>query len=93
VYRGIFNQWAAYDVESAVSQSNFFLDAATRNAAILGILESRHLDTNLIDGLYQRLEGADARRQAAARAYHRLRHTDPQAAERYRIAAGIVEGR
>lgn len=91
LYRAIFSQWAVYDQEAAVSQSNFFLDSGTRDAAILGILEVAHLDTGLVDRLYQRLEGAQAKHQAASRLYVRLRETDPGAAERYRIAAGIAE--
>jgi len=92
-YRAIFSQWAAYDTEAAVSQTNFMLDTDIRNAAILGIVERTHLNSDQADRLYQRLEGAEARRQAAVHLYQRLRHSDPQAAERYRIAAGIIEGR
>lgn len=92
LYRGIFGQWAIYDPEAAVSQSNFFLDSDTRDAAILGILEGAQLDSDDADRLYQRLAGAEAKRQAASRLYVQLRATDPRAAERYRIAAGITEG-
>ncbi len=91
-YRAVFEQWIAYDPDAAISQLNFILDASTRNAAILGILEGWNLDSSLVDRLYQRLEGAEARSTAAAQLFYRLRETDPQAAERYRSAAGITEG-
>lgn len=93
VYGAVFGQWAVYDVEAAVSQLNFILDTDTRNAAISGILDSAHLEPDLLNSLYQRLEGAEARRHAAAQVYYRLRENDPQAAERYRIEAGIGDER
>jgi hypothetical protein len=93
VYGAVFGQWAVYDVEAAVSQLNFILDTDTRNAAIHGVLGSGHLEPDLLDTLYLRLEGAEARRHAAAQIYHRLRENDPQAAERYRIEAGIGDER
>lgn len=93
LYGAVFGQWAVYDVDAAVSQLNFILESDTRNAAIGGILESAYLEPDLLDRLYQRLEGAEARRFAAARIYYRLREVDPRAAERYRIEAGITDER
>ncbi len=93
LYGAVFGQWAVYDVDAAVSQLNFILDSDTRNAAIAGILESAYLEPDLLDRLYPRLEGAEARRLAAARIYYRLREVDARTAERYRIEAGIADDR
>jgi hypothetical protein len=92
LYRTVFGQWAVYDAEAAASQLNFILESDTRNAAILGMFENASLDVGVVDRLYQRLDGAEARHQAAGQLYYRFRESDPQAAERYRIAAGITEG-
>jgi hypothetical protein len=93
LYGAVFGQWAVYDVEAAVSQLSFILDSDTRNAAIGGILESAYLEPDLLDRLYQRLEGAEARRFAAGQIYYRLREVDARAAERYRIEAGVTDER
>ena len=93
LYGSVFGQWAIYDVDAAVSQLNFILDSDTRNAAIRGILDSAYLEPDLLDRLYQRLEGAEARRLVAGQVYYRLREVDPRAAERYRIEAGIADER
>ena len=89
MYSGIFGQWAIYDPDTAVSQLSFLLDTDDRNAAIGGILETAYLEPDVTDQVFQRLEGADAKRQAAEQIYYRLREDDPQAAERYRVQAGI----
>ena len=91
MYSGIFGQWAVYDADTAVSQLSFLLDSDDRNAAISGILETAYLEPDLIDQLFQRLEGAEAKRVAAEQIYYRLREDDPQSAERYRVRAGIAE--
>lgn len=93
LYSAVFSQWAIYDADAAVSQLNFILDSDTRNAAIRGILDTAYLDPDLVDRLYHRLEGAEARRFAAGRIYYQLREVDPRAAERYRIEAGIPDQR
>ena len=92
-YQSVFTQWALYDTEGAVSQLNFILGPDTRNAAIMGILGTHYLDPYLVGTLYQRIEGAEARTLAAGQIYYQLRETDPQAAERYRIQAGISDER
>jgi hypothetical protein len=89
VYRAVFGQWAAYDAEAALSQTNFLLDSSTRNAAIIGVLQNSYLGADTVERLYQRLDGAEAKRHAAAQLYLLLRESNPQAAERYRIEAGI----
>ena len=91
MYSGIFGQWAVYDADTAVNQLSFLLDSDDRNAAISGILETAYLEPDVIDQLFQRLEGAEAKRVAAEQIYHRLREDDPQSAERYRVRAGIAE--
>jgi hypothetical protein len=91
LYSGIFQQWAVYDADAAVSQLNFIMDTDVRNGAIRGMLEGTHLDPDLTEELYQRLEGAEAKSLAAASVYYRLREEDPRRAERYRIEAGITE--
>jgi len=93
LYQSVFEQWALYDPDGAVSQLNFILEPDTRNAAIMGILGTQYLDPDLIGTLYQRIEGAEARTLAAGRIYYQLREIDPQAAERYRIQAGISDER
>ena len=93
LYQSVFTQWALYDPDGAVSQLNFILEPDTRNAAIMGILGTHYLDPDLVGTLYQRIEGAEARTLAAGQIYYRLREIDPQAAERYRIQAGISDER
>ena len=93
LYGSVFGQWAIYDVDAAVSQLNFILDSENRNAAIRGILDSGYVEPDLLDRLYQRLEGAEARRLVAGQVYYRLREVDSRAAERYRIEAGITDER
>jgi hypothetical protein len=88
-YSVIYGQWATYDAGAAVSQLSFMLDTDNRNAAIRGILENAALEPDLVDRLYQRIEGPEAKRQAAVQIYYRLRESDPRSAERYRNLAGI----
>ncbi|MGH8243675.1 MAG: hypothetical protein ACRETY_10025, partial [Steroidobacteraceae bacterium] len=85
LYAALFGEWSAYDADAAVSQLNFILDQDTRNAAVLGILDHAHLEPDAYHDLFQRLEGADARRRGAAVVYQRLREIDPSSAERYRL--------
>ena len=91
-YGVIYGQWAIYDTGAAVSQLSFMLDTDNRNAAIRGILENASLEPDLVDRLYQRIEGSEAKRQAAVQIYYRLRESDPRSAERYRNLAGISAG-
>jgi hypothetical protein len=91
VYRGIFQQWGAIETDAALSQLNFIMDTDARNGAILGILDGAQLEPALTEQLFQRMEGAEARRLAAGRVYYHLRDKNPQRAERYRIEAGISE--
>ena len=85
MYSGIFREWAPFDTDAAVSQLNFMLETDERNAAIQGILQSPGLDPGLVDQLYQRIEGADARQRLAQMVYYRLSEEDPERAERYRV--------
>lgn len=87
IYGMIFGQWATYDADAAVSQLSFMLDADSRNGAARGILENAYLESRLLDEVFQRLEGGEARRAAASVIYYRLREEDPRRAERYRIEA------
>jgi hypothetical protein len=93
LYQSVFTQWALYDPDGAVSQLNFILEPDIRNAAIMGILGTHYLDSDLVGTLYQRIEGAEARTLAAGKIYYQLREIDPQAAERYRVQAGISDER
>jgi hypothetical protein len=89
VYGGIFGQWAPYDLDAAVSQLNFMLDAEHRDGAIQGILNTDGLDPDLCDQLYQRINGVDAKQMAAQAIYYRLSGEDPHRAERYRLLGGL----
>ena len=47
----------------------------------------------MIDEVFQRLEGTEAKRAAALVVYYRLKGGIPGGLERYRIEAGIVDER
>ena len=90
-YTSLFAQWASHDVDTAVSQASQITDSGSRNAALTGVLSSPYLDAAAADRLYRRIEGDDARRQAAMQLYYRFHESDREVAERYRMEAGISE--
>lgn len=93
LYSSIFGQWAVHDAEAAVDQLSRIDDTGNRDIAILGILGSPYLEPDLAERLYRRIEGGDARRQAAMQLmhYYSARESNPEVAERYRIEAGYPE--
>ena len=91
MYNSIFQQWAAYDADTAIGELSRIDDTGNRNTAILGMLGSQYLEPDMANRLYQRIEGAEARRQAAMQLYYNLKESDPRAADRYRIEAGMPE--
>jgi hypothetical protein len=91
VYSSIFQQWAAYDMDAAIGQLTQIDDPGTRNTAVIGMLGNPYLESDVAHRLYQRVEGIDARRQAAGQIYYNLRESDPRAAERYRVEAGLED--
>ena len=93
MYQSIFSQWANFDVDAAVAHLEQIEDPTARSMATMGVLSNSYLETDTIDRLYQRIEGANARRAAAMSIYYAWRERDPNFAERYRAEAGIREGR
>ena len=90
-YSSLFAQWAMHDVDTAVSLASQLTDPGNRNAALTGVLSSPYLDAAAAERLYRRIEGDDARRQAAMHLYYRFHESDPDLAERYRNEAGPTE--
>ena len=90
-YSSLFAQWAMHDVDTAVGLASQLSDADNRNAALTGVLSSPYLDAAVAERLYRRIEGDDARRQAAMHLYYRFHESDREVAERYRKEAGMSE--
>ena len=90
-YTSLFAQWATHDLDSAVGQATQISDSGNRNAALTGILSSPYLDAAAADRLYRRIEGDDARRQAAMQLYYRFHESDRAVAERYRKESGTSD--
>jgi len=89
MHETLFRQWAGIDAETAAAKVVEIDDTEVRNRAISGVLSSTYLDASTADRLYERIEGAEARRRAAATMYYSWRERDPRVAERYRNLAGI----
>jgi len=87
--RALTRQWAQYDVPAALRYAEGISDRGERDAALLGVLESRRIEPGQAEAIYRDLHDAASRRQAARRLYMLYRHSDPSRAERYRSAAGL----
>ncbi|MGH8249291.1 MAG: hypothetical protein ACREVI_01120 [Steroidobacteraceae bacterium] len=91
IYGPMFQQWAMHDADAAIRHASQMLETSDRDAAFVGIMGSPYLESGVAERLYQRLEGGDARREAAMQLYQRLMESDPESARRYGIEAGILE--
>jgi hypothetical protein len=88
-YRALFQSWANQDVDEALRYVDQIEDGRSRDSAISGLLGSAYLESDAIDRLYQRIESADGKRQAAMTIYATWRERDPRFAERYLQQAGV----
>jgi hypothetical protein len=88
----VIGQWAVYEPSAALQQIASLDDAGLRDSAALQIISSRRFeDMDLTKQVYSRIQGEQAKKQAAMYLYHGLRESDPAEAERYRREAGLPD--
>ena len=93
LYRMAFVNWSQYDRDGAADFVNQ-LPASARDAATTALIDEALgylTDVPFAEQMYERLTGRQARLQAAAQLYSRLKATDPKRAERYAPEANDSE--